>query len=197
MKRHLITFFLALLLVAPALAQSPDFHGPADGPVFMALDRQGNMWATWAYRNGGEYDIALSQMVGQTWTFPELLGYGNGRDDLDPRVNFTPNGRAIIVWWQAETPYSSPVAVFSFLASGEWTVPRPLDSNLPGTSNPGVVSSTDDSFVYTMLNAAGEPLLGNIKFLPGRKPRPRPNGGSNGPDPMPTILQRRPPPPAN
>jgi len=167
----------------------PDFHAGADGPVFMATDPAGAVWAVWSYRHGLETDIAVSRAVGRTWTAPQLLGTANGLDDLDPRIAFMPNGEPVVAWWQDGPAAGDEQIVLSRMFSGTWS---PAAVIAAPAKNPNFAGfDADGSLVLVSTPCAPEGQGGGMQ-IHGVSWAPvgeqEPDGGTNGPDPMPTII---------
>ena len=97
------TSLTTLLAATSALACSLAFAGPRladqeqplrynprslDGPlttVTAGLD--GRTWSAWAYRDGAEYDIALSfRDPGGFWSEPQFIGRDDGADQVQPAL---------------------------------------------------------------------------------------------------------------
>ncbi|RMG46862.1 MAG: hypothetical protein D6718_04855 [Acidobacteria bacterium] len=169
----------------------PTYHdrSAADGPVFMAEDANGRLWATWAYRAGGEWDIAVSRAVGRVWTAPQLLGVANGMDDLDPRLLFLPDGTGILAWWQRGPLPEQAAVVVSYLDSRTGTVfspPERLSDDTEVASHPSLFLTDGMPLVgYTARPADGEESRASVAVRPLR--RQRPDGGAEGPEPWPDV----------
>lgn len=56
----------------------------------------------WAYNTGGDFDIALAEWTGSSWSPAEFLTAGTV-DELDPRVFIEEDGTMHVVWWTDET----------------------------------------------------------------------------------------------
>lgn len=55
--------------------------------------------AAWAYRNGAEYDIAISRVDGNgRWTEPAFIGIDDGRDQIQPALALDANGNAYLAY---------------------------------------------------------------------------------------------------
>lgn len=58
-----------------------------DGPLVHAFGVDGRTWSAWAYRDGAEYDIAVSTLDDSGfWSEPSFLGRGDGRDQVEPSM---------------------------------------------------------------------------------------------------------------
>lgn len=173
-----------------------DYRSEQDGPSFQAIGPDGTLWAVWSYSRGLESDLAISYAIGRTWTVPVLLGQQNGMLDLDPRISFTADGTPVVVWWQRSLDEpGSKRAVVSWYVDGVWTAPVPLNAGRPASypfpyptprspSGLGVGYTIDDGSLGSE-DIPEEPP-------PGAGADPMPNGGAEGPEPIPTISVRDP-----
>jgi len=95
-----------------------------DGPlVQMQNDLDGSLWSAWAYRSGGEYDVAVSVLHSDgVWSEPLMLGANDGRDQLDPALAVDANG-SIYVAFSDQTAAGSTISVAVHLAgSNHWSL---------------------------------------------------------------------------
>ena len=199
MTRRLV-FLSAILLMTllPALGSSapagmlphekaPYYLGQSDGPISMTLDPQGTMWAVWAYDNGAETDIAVTHSIGDTWSVPMLLGVYNGRDDLDPRLAFMPDGTPVLAWWQTgipDDPSSLDRVLLSFFIDGKWTIPGQLSQPENHGRQPNFFDSGEELEIGFLQI---DPTTGRSEIDIRPVEKPQPGGGTNGPDPLPTF----------
>jgi len=59
----------------------------------------GRTLAAWAYRNGPEYDIAVSRVDDNgRWTEPVFIGIDDGRDQVQPALAIDPDGNAYLAF---------------------------------------------------------------------------------------------------
>jgi hypothetical protein len=203
MKRHLVsTLILAIVTVGSAFAAAPrsvdsrssvtvpqGFSDRWDGPISMAVDKQGAMWGVWSYRRGLEIDIAVARLVGRTWTAPELIGTGNGVADLDPRITFV-GEIPFVTWWQDGPALRDERVVFAIRWNNTWVGPIQINTEgIPG-SRPNIFGGDDDEVTIGWVDPDGV-LHGNGVQI---KPKdPEPEGGTIGPDPLPSIVVGDPP----
>ncbi|MFN7964749.1 MAG: hypothetical protein U0V87_03560 [Acidobacteriota bacterium] len=166
-------------------AQVPlGFSDRWDGPISMAVDKEGVMWGVWSYRRGLETDIAVAKLVGRVWTTPMLITTPNGVADLDPRISFV-GSVPFVTWWQDGPEKGDERVVFSILWKKAWI--GPIQINAEGTpgSRPNIFSSDDDQVTVGWIDIDGV-LHGNGVVI---KPKdPQPEGGTIGPDPLPSII---------
>jgi len=203
-QRILALLIVVMLCAGAALAGSPpvarpagltpDYRAEGDGPVTMAIDPAGRMWAVWAYAQGGEFDVAVSVSDGRVWTYPTLLGVANGRDDVDPRIAFLPSGSPVVVWWQAPNATAGPRVMQSVARAGEFPAPTVVREN---ARQPAILATSATSLTLGLVDDSGEVQtqqspLSPINVGPGWRDGPGPDGGTNGPDPMPTLVIKPP-----
>lgn len=175
---------------------SPDYRGEQDGPVFMAVDPGGRLWAAWSYAQGGEFDVAVSVSEGRVWTFPVLLGEANGRNDVDPRIAFLADGTPVVAWWQEATEGSTARVLHSAgTAAGGFSQPVVTRSE---STRPSILATSEAGFTVGSVSIDGGVTIDDIDVTPPRqsirrgRERASPDGGTNGPDPMPTFIIRPP-----
>lgn len=166
---------------------SPDYRAEGDGPVTMAVDPSGRMWAVWAYAQGGEFDVAVSVSDGRVWTYPTLLGVANGRNDVDPRIAFLPNGVPVVVWWQEATATNRAQIMQSVARAGTFAPPTVVRE---GARRPAILSSTSAGLTLGLVDETGmvQTMSAPTPIDPRWGEKPSPDGGTNGPDPMPTLI---------
>lgn len=181
-------------IVAPDREIGPIYHdADRDGPIYMTRDLSGGLWAVWAFHNGLNVEVAVSRAVGFTWSNPTLLGEANGAADLDPRLEFLADGTGVLVWWQRpDDGASSNRVMFSRLVGSEWTDPAQLSPEGVAASRPSIfLSESGTAAVGYVVTSLGGPSrveiteLGTLLSTP-----PNDTGGSNGPDPIPTVTRR-------
>ncbi|MCU0231828.1 MAG: hypothetical protein MUC67_10695 [Acidobacteria bacterium] len=170
---------------------SPDYRAEGDGPVTMAIDPSGRMWAVWAYAQGGEFDVAVSVSDGRVWTYPTLLGVANGRNDVDPRIAFLPNGAPVVVWWQEATA-THRAQVLQSVARAETFAPPTVVRE--GARQPAILSATGGSLTLGLVDEEGmvQTMSSPTSVDPRWREKPSPDGGTNGPDPMPALIVKPP-----
>jgi hypothetical protein len=152
------------------------------------------MWAVWAYAQGGEFDVAVAVSDGRVWTYPKLLGVANGRNDIDPRIAFLPNGMPVVVWWQEATATAGPRVMQSVAWTGEFAPSTVVREN---ARQPAILAAGSGSLTLGLVDESGQVLteqsqLKSVPIGPGWRDKPSPDGGTNGPDPMPTLIIKPP-----
>ena len=164
-------------------SRAPYYHGDADGPLTMAQAPDGSLWSVWSYRQAGGHDVAISRSIGRTWTSPELLGQADGWDDRDPQIAFLEDGTPLVTWWRQRQGGVSQVMVSVRTGDG-WSTPRAIsDPDLHGRQ-PRLYSEEGEVAVGFITE---DPLTGAGGFSLIPVTPTRPHGGTNGPDPIPTI----------
>lgn len=92
----------SLALAAPADGQRPHRYLPGgldSGLVTASAPDTGRTWAAWSYRNGAEFDIALSVVEAEgPWSEPIFLGLHDGADQSRPALVVDPLGRFHVVF---------------------------------------------------------------------------------------------------
>jgi len=112
----------------------------------------GREWSTWAYRNGGEYDIAVAYRHddGQ-WSEPLLIGVDDGRNQAEPVITADLNGSLYLAWAER----APDRIMISWLQAGSrtWSTPESLTA-------PGVLAAAPE------LKVVGDHLV--VAFHAGR-----------------------------
>lgn len=94
-------------------------HNPLDGRT----------WAAWGYRNGGEFDLALSFTTdGVSWSEPTLFGLDNASDQVEPTFALDPSGTLYLAF----TDRGAKAIRLSVLPAGgtQWSTPALLTNPL-------------------------------------------------------------------
>jgi hypothetical protein len=108
-RRLLVAIILTSLISAVASASArgerredhprryvPQFDGAI---VQVRNDIDGRMWSAWAYRNGGNYDLALSVSVSPgIWSQPVLIGLDDGLDQGQPALTVDARGTLYLAY---------------------------------------------------------------------------------------------------
>ncbi len=89
----------------PPIAVDP---GRADGRPHIAHDGSGPV-VVWAYRSGGDHDVALLRWTGAAWAPLEIVA-GGPANEIDPRAFVTSSGLIHAVWW---VPHPTPVVQYA------------------------------------------------------------------------------------
>ncbi len=164
----------------------------ADGTPSIAIHPlTGLPWAVWSFNESGDYELAVSFFDGRFWASPILLGSaGNGQSDLQPQLQFTPDGRPLITWWRMSPDGTEQSIWFTSRQNGTWIPPVRLSSAREKASRPSMLLDNDqlivafetDRGVRIRRFPADTPMIGGFT----------PAGGADGPDP-PTYDDTRPP----
>lgn len=110
-------------LAAPASGERPHRYLPGgldSGLVVASAPDTNQTWAAWSYRNGAEFDIALS-VVGTEglWSEPIFLGLDDGADQTRPVLVSDRLGRFHVVFEDAR----GRIRLSSLTAGGSWSAP--------------------------------------------------------------------------
>ena len=75
-----------------------DFRG--DGRPDIAVNPVTSLpRAVWASRRGPHFEIVTSEFDGHRWLDPAPIAFSAGGDSIAPKIVFTPQGVAVVVWW--------------------------------------------------------------------------------------------------
>lgn len=164
----------------------------ADGAPSLAIHPlTGLPWAVWSFNENGDYELALSYFDGYDWSSPILLGSApNGADDLQPQMQFAPDGRPLITWWRMSDDGEQQSVWFTSRQNGTWLPPVQVSSAREQSRRPSlmlgdnelIVAYETDRGVRIRRFPADAPMVGGFA----------PAGGADGPDP-PTYDDTRPP----
>jgi hypothetical protein len=71
-----------------------------DGEIVQVRnDIDGHAWSAWAYRNGAEYDLALSvSLIPGVWGEPRLLGLDDGLNQGQPAFSIDSSGNVYLAY---------------------------------------------------------------------------------------------------
>lgn len=76
-----------------------EFAPQIDGPMAMSVGPGGRVWASWAYRAKGEFDVAVSFRDGAgTWGSPSYLGRRDGLDEIEPAITVDVQGTVYLAF---------------------------------------------------------------------------------------------------
>ena len=77
----------------------------SDGPLVQVSNpHDGRTWAAWAYRNGSEFDIAISHVDADgNWTEPVFVGRDDRRDQVQPAIAADEFGNVYLAWSERAT----------------------------------------------------------------------------------------------
>jgi hypothetical protein len=91
--------------------------------------------AAWAYRNGAEYDIAISQMdESGHWTEPVFIGIDDGRDQIQPALALDAGGNVYLAY--SDRAEGRVLVVVLRADRNEWSRPVALSSRGAGAQSP-------------------------------------------------------------
>ncbi len=152
-----------------------------DGPVTTLTAPDGRIWAAWAYRAPGEFDIAVSSRDAgaSVWGAPLFLAHRNGVDETEPTLAIDPRGN-VYVAFTVTNPSRVAVAVLPVGAS-TWSTPTIISGGAIASS-PALLF-VGDRLIVAYRTVRGVvvidlPLLGNGNATDGIQ------DGPDGVDPL-------------
>jgi hypothetical protein len=147
-----------------------------EGLVQLTEPLSGKSWSAWSYRNGGERDLAISVTDARgLWLEPELLGLGDGLDQVEPALAAHASGALYLVW--AERPTGRIQLAWRAGASGGWS--RPILLAAQGASSPAI-ELVGDWLVIAFQSPSGTTLVVRPRDVVGATP----DSIQQGPDPV-------------
>ena len=85
----------------------------------------GSTWSIWSYRNGAEFDVAVSTLNDRGyWNEPTFIGSGDGLSQVQPAMVITDQGTLIVAFVEAETGR----VLLTDLVDGSWSTPRQINT---------------------------------------------------------------------
>lgn len=117
----------------PGLTAPSEYVPQIDGPMTTALGPGGRTWGAWAYRKGGEFDIAIAfRDAAGAWSSPSYVGRRDGVDEIEPALAVDENGTVFVAF---TTRGSAGVSV-SLLPAGSstWFGPVLVSGSEPASS---------------------------------------------------------------
>jgi hypothetical protein len=137
--RRVLPILLLALLVPTAVEQAAAgpgadlpfrFNPVLDGKPAYATDATtGAVWAAWAYKSRGEFDIAFSvRELAGTWSEPAFIGRLDGLDQLAPALVSDPSGNIYLAFAVRQTSQ----IFLAVLPRGESSWSAPVLATSPG-----------------------------------------------------------------
>ena len=135
----------------------------------------------WAARTGGGFDIVASTFDGRRWSDAVRIHPVNSVDDLDPRIAFTPDGMALVVWWQKS---ASPVVRLSYHPPGHEWLDAGIVSAAGEKARQPAIRQEGSLTIIGYRTPAGVVIVTHTFAAPefGDGPTPFPMGGDGNPD---------------
>jgi len=171
----------SLAFAGPRGRDLPQRYVPAslDGRLVEVLNPlDGTLWAAWAYRNGAEYDLAVSCRDERGfWSEPTFIGEFDGLDQTQPALAADNWGNVYLAY----TEQRPDRIMLTWLEAGTsvWSTPSP-------------VTEPEVAAMYPALRAVGDRLV--VAFRSGRglvildlpllEPALNGNIFNDGPDPV-------------
>lgn len=135
MRRLLTVFTITLMMTGIATAAgkgtrgagTPNRYlpGSADGAIVqLANDVDGRVWSAWSYRNGAEYDLALSFDTGDgLWSDPLLIGLDDGINQRQPAIAVDGRGATYVAY----ADDNGAILITALQPGGlQWTAPATI-----------------------------------------------------------------------
>jgi hypothetical protein len=76
-----------------------EFAPQTDGPLAMSVGPGGRIWAAWAYRATGEFDVAVAFRDGAgSWSSPSYVGRRDWLDEIEPAIAVDGQGTVYVAF---------------------------------------------------------------------------------------------------
>jgi hypothetical protein len=200
-QRFVLACGVAALAVGALAAEGraralPPRYSPAalDGPLVQVDNPvDGRTWAVWAFRNGAEYDLALSFVDSNGgWHVPTMVGEGDRRNQTQPALATDARGTLYLAF--VDGPEHRLLLTSLEAGYDEWSPVVTLSRPTERAAKPALRVVNGRLVVAYMdgvrLQLLDQPLLGSL-----------PEGVSEGPDPFdrqtPPPDKEDPPPPTS
>ena len=199
-QRFVLACGVAVLAVGALTAEGraralPPRYSPAalDGPLVQVDNPvDGRTWAVWAFRNGAEYDLALSFVDSNGgWHVPSMVGEGDRRNQTQPALATDARGTVYLAF--VDGPERRLLLTSLEAGYDEWSPVVTLSRPNERAAKPALRVVNGRLVVAYMdgvrLQLLDQPLAGSL-----------PEGVSEGPDPFdrqtPPPDKQDPPPPS-
>ncbi len=116
-----------------------------DGRPDLSFHQTGIPFATWAWNNGGDHDIAFAHWTGDRWSDTQFLTH-DAADQVDPRIHVTQNGVAWITWAVAGDESKIMVSA-KHVGDTSWSPPLRLTAPNEMVSRPTIVAQPGAAWV--------------------------------------------------
>ncbi len=133
------TFDIVRFHIDPSLILNATGAANGDkGPAFAMDPVTGAPVVVWAWWDGSDYEIALSEWADGAWSPWQILT-DNAVDDLDPAITIDPAGTRRVSWWRAG---QSPQVwlLERFVSQDGWSPEERVTQVVEDGSRPGVVA---------------------------------------------------------
>ena len=102
--------------------------GDADSST-VAIDANGNAWATWVQYNGARKSVRVSQYTpGSGWQIPATEIENNPGNSFNPQIAIDPSGNAIVAWQQQTSAGNYDTWANRFTVGVGWGTPTLIET---------------------------------------------------------------------
>jgi len=121
-------------------------------------------WVVWSHFNGRDFDLVWSRWTGSGWmAISNVDSAPDGRDALDPKVNFDVSGRPHMAWVSSGVSGADHVYLSVFLAS-RWMTPFLVSDPTEDATNPEIGVETDGAITVSYDTPTGH-VMRTVSFL--------------------------------
>jgi hypothetical protein len=184
----LLVAFACLIFCAPTFGRGRDVGRPHrfapeardGGLVQIQSPTDGRTWAAWAYRNGAEFDLAISftDRAG-FWSEPVFVGLDDGSDQIQPALAVDRLGTVYLAF----VDRASDVIVITALRAGTqvWSMRTALTE--PAAHGRWPSLAVVGNRLVVAYRSGDEVQIMDLPLLPALSPAATTQGINDGPDP--------------
>jgi hypothetical protein len=104
----------------------------------------GSSWSIWSYRNGAEFDLAVSTLNDRGyWSEPTFIGSDDGLSQIQPAMVVTDQGVILVAYAEVETGR----VMLTGLIDGSWTTPRRMSTEGTRARGPAMLLVGDQLII--------------------------------------------------
>ena len=132
----------------------------------------GRIWSIWSYRNGAEFDLAISSNSAGIESDLQLVGLGDGLSQSQPALTIDAAGNVYLAYIERHGRGENRLLVSSLRYNrSTWSVPTALTETTPGIAMPAlevigdrlvVAFRSDDGVDIVQLPLLTQVILGNF-----------------------------------
>jgi hypothetical protein len=147
-------------------AQPRQFLPATDGPlVQLSNPVDGRIWSIWSYRNGAEFDLAISSNSAGIESELQLVGLGDGLSQSQPALTVDAVGNVYLTYIERLGRRENRLVVSSLRYNrSTWSVPTALTEATPGIATPAL-EVIGDKLIVAFRSADGVDIL-QLPLLP-------------------------------